>query len=127
MVNKFDVWRGLVGDLNLEGLQPYAKTRDGVIGVNQSIITEVSERIRELLSKTSPEIVAACESFCNEVTYIPVSPQGCAAEVNPDSDGAGFAYGVRPENLKPIWAEIPLMFAISRTKCSLVPAVIKTS
>lgn len=127
VVNKFDVWRNFIPDLILEKLQPYAQTRQGVTGINDTLVRQVSDMIRNLLSQTSPEIIAACESFSNNVTYIPVSPQGCEAELNISADQEVASLGVRPENLKPIWAEVPLLYAISKANCALIPSVVKSS
>lgn len=69
------------------------------------------------MNEKAPEVVAACESFCDDVTFIPVSPQGCSPEPH------GGLLGVRPENIKPIWAEVPLLYAIGRAKCTLIPAI----
>ncbi len=125
VVNKFDVWRCLIPELQLEQIAPFAITPDGVCGVNDGLVREVSAQVRQLLNRLSPEIVTACETFCTDVVYVPVSPQGCSAESNPDTDVKGF--GVRPIDLKPLWAEVPLMYAISRANCALVPSIVKSS
>ena len=116
-VNKLDVWQHLLPDIDFSNLHPYQATGNGVTGIYANMINEASRVLRELLVKAAPEVVAACDSFCNDVTYIPISPQGCSPEVK---DGN---WGVRPASLKPVWAEVPLLYAISRTNCGLVPTL----
>ena len=120
VVNKFDVWKHLVPELSLGAADPYVSTADGD-GINRRFMDRVSGRIRELLTATAPEVVVACDSVCEDVTFIPVSPQGCSPEV-----GEGLL-GVRPCNVQPLWAELPLLYAISRAKCSLVPTAIRAA
>lgn len=117
-VNKYDVWAGLLPDLHLEQVSPYGQDSRGANGLDLSVIERVSARVRQLLEQTSPEIVVACDSFCEDVVFVPVSPQGCSPEL-----GDGQALGVRPKHLRPIWAEVPLLYAINRAKCSLVPTL----
>jgi len=122
VVNKYDVWRELISGFDPDRLVPYESTHDNITGVNRTLLASVSERLHDLLSTTAPEVVAACESFCDDVTYLPISPQGCSPEV---ADGPERLLGVRPRQLKPIWADVPLLYAVSRAKCSLVPSVVK--
>jgi hypothetical protein len=117
VVNKFDVWQHLLNGVELPRAEIYQPTADGIVGVNLSLIEDISKRVRQLLNETAPEVVAACEGFCDDVTFIPVSPQGCS----PERDQG--LLGVRPGNLKPIWAEVPLLYAVGRIKCPLIPTV----
>lgn len=119
VVNKYDAWRGLFKDLDLLSLPIYPKTPQGIMGVNTDLLREASKLVHKLLLKYAPEMVAAAESFCDDVIYIPASPQGCSPEQNPQAEGLG----VRPSQLKPMWAEVPLLYAIARSKCVLVPEV----
>ena len=117
VVNKFDVWKCLIPELDLDQCDPYEATPEGM-GVNRNLVDQISGKLRELLTATAPEVIAACDSVCDDVTFVPVSPQGCSPEV-----GEGLL-GVRPRNVHPIWAELPLLYAISRAKCSLVPTAV---
>ena len=123
VVNKYDVWRSLVPDLDLAKLNLYPSTRNGVSGINLTVVESVSRILEELMQKLAPEIVAACSSFGSDVTFIPASPQGCSPEKNPDAD----LLGVRPGQLSPIWAEVPLLYAIARSKCMLMPELRSTA
>ena len=92
-VNKLDVWQHLLPDIDFRKIHPYQATGNGTTGIYSDMIHETSRVLRDLLARTAPEVVTACDSFCNDVTYIPVSPQGCSPEIK---DGN---WGVRPASL----------------------------
>jgi hypothetical protein len=115
VVNKYDVWRKLIPSMDLDKISPYTRS-GGKTYLNSTVIKQVSNRVEKLLKTISPEVVSVCKSFCKDITYIPVSPIGGSPEVA-DSD----LLGVRPKNIRPIWAEVPLLYAMSRSKCKLVP------
>jgi hypothetical protein len=87
--------------------------------VNIAGIEEVSKLVRSLLWKISPEIVSAAESFASQVLYVPVSATGRGPETDPDTGALGF----RPKDMKPIWAEVPMLYTLSRWTQGLVPYV----
>ena len=58
--------------------------------LNLGEIDNVSRRVREVLLRYSPEIVAAAEGFASQVVYLPVSATGCDAEVDPQTGARGF-------------------------------------
>ena len=118
VVNKYDVWRHLTPKLDLEKINPFVKTNGGVV-INASLIRKVSDHVEQLLKKLAPEIVSTCKAFCKDITYIPVSPIGNSPERNMRC-GANFL-GVRPRNISPIWAEVPLLYAMARSGCRLIP------
>jgi hypothetical protein len=117
VITKFDSWARLV-----EGKLPAPWVTDPVSkhsAVHLEGIENVSRLLRKLLWKVSPEIVSAAESFADEVTYIPVSATGRGPEVDPATGALGF----RPRDIKPIWAEVPMLYAMSRWMQGLVPFV----
>lgn len=120
-VNKYDVWAKLLPNVDLLRLDPYVRLEDGAHALNRTALEEISDQVEGLLEQTSPEVVAACRSFSDDVLYLPVSPQGCSPE-----RVEGNHLGVRPDDIRPIWAEVPLLYAICRSKCSLVPAARRT-
>lgn len=120
VVNKYDVWQTLLPSIDLNNLHVYQPTANGIVGLNTTAIEEVSHAVRNLLNETAPEVVAACESFCDDLTFIPVSPQGCS----PERDQG--LLGVRPRDIKPIWAEVPMLYALGRAKWGLIPTVAQT-
>jgi len=128
IVNKYDVWRELVPSLNLNELKPYA-TSKGICYLNHSTIQKVSSYMEKLLRKLCPELVSVANSFSNNITYIPASPIGVSPEQVTEDNGNGSPslLGVRPKNVAPIWAEVPLLYAISCAKSRLVPKANVTS
>ena len=72
-----------------------------------------------LLWKISPEIVSAAESFASQVLYVPVSATGRGPEIDPNTGALGF----RPKDMKPIWAEVPMLYALGRWTQGLIPYV----
>ena len=117
VINKYDVWGSMLKGVDLAKLPIYPQTPDGVRGINADLIRKVSDRLHKMLLEFAPEFVAACENFCDDVTYIPCSPQGCSPEENPVASGLG----VRPGQLSPLWAEVPLLYAIAKANCALMP------
>jgi hypothetical protein len=116
-VTKYDTWGPLIRDLDLQSIAPYCQLPDGSAGLDLGTLGSVSRQVEAVVRHTAPEVVAACESFCKDVIYIPISPQGCAP-----IRVEGQQLGVRPNDLSPVWAEVPLLYSLCRAKCSLVPA-----
>ena len=85
--------------------------------MNLEGIEEVSKLVRTLLWKISPEIVSAAESFASQVLYVPVSATGRGPETDPETG----AFGFRPKDMKPIWAEVPMLYALGRWTKGLDP------
>jgi hypothetical protein len=70
------------------------------------------------LHDLAPEMVAAAEGFSDHVIYIPVSPLGQA----PEFDRETGSLGIRPQHVQPMWAEIPMLYALNRSLPRLVRA-----
>lgn len=117
VVTKLDAWSSL---WNIDGgwRLPWVKSCDSSIAAMQlDRIDELSQVLRSLLWKMSPEIVSVAESFASQVLYLPVSATGCSPERDPSTGMFGF----RPKNAKPIWAEVPLLCSMSRWMQGLIP------
>ena len=69
--------------------------------------------------KLAPEFVNAAEGFADRVTYVPVSALGRPPEEDPETG----MLGVRPAEVSPIWAEVPLLYLLNQTSTGLIPAV----
>ena len=82
-------------------------------------VEAISREVREVLWKLSPEIVSAAESFAEHVLYVPISATGRSPELDPKTG----AFGVRPRDIRPMWAEVPLLYGLNRAKCVLVPSI----
>jgi hypothetical protein len=118
VVSKFDEWsRSLdVGDDD----EPW-RAHGKVTGVDVQQIERASSRVREILTRFCPEMVATAESFARDITYVPVSSLGGRVVHDPTS---GFAC-IRPRDIEPRWAAVPLIYAISRVLPALVPRLIR--
>jgi hypothetical protein len=118
VVTKFDSWKHLLSGATLPAVRVASHLSDHC-AVNLDGIEEVSKLARTLLWKISPEIVSAAESFASQVLYVPVSATGRGPETDPETGALGF----RPKDMKPIWAEVPMLYALGRWTQGLVPYV----
>lgn len=118
VVTKYDVWSHLIGPI--DSTDPW-RTIDGssLAGLDRSRIDEQSKRVRQLMLETCPEIVSAAEGFAKEVVYIPVSALGRSPEV----DARTGLLGIRPRDVRPIWASVPLLYALCRWRSGLIPHI----
>ena len=116
IVTKYDSWASLLGGRQL--VNPWvASNKSGLCAMQLETIDDISHEVRSVLWKLSPEIVSAAESFAEQVIYMPVSATGRGPEVDP----ATGAFGFRPRDIKPVWAETPLLYVMSRWLEGLVP------
>jgi hypothetical protein len=127
VLTKYDAWCSLTGSRPLADDWVIEAQPGGVSRLNVPLLRRVSEKFRGLVLKYVPEIVATAEAFSEDVTYIPVSALGTSPEeipgVPPAGDPPRAALGIRPENIRPQWPEIPLLYAIQRT----IPGLLRSS
>ena len=117
IVTKFDAWSKLLGVEKLrEAVVCDKQGERGALDVQY--VEEVSGHVRALLWKLSPEIVSAVEDFVDHVLYIPVSATGR----NPEIDEKTGVLGVRPSTIRPLWAEVPLLYALCRWQRGMIPS-----
>jgi len=88
----------------------------GVAAVDMPRIQGISQHLRELLLKLSPEIVTVAEDFCSNVTYIPVSALGHSPQKWPDQPGLL----IRPRDITPHWVAVPILYACALWKNALI-------
>ena len=109
IVTKYDAWWPLLGEEHLPA--PWSDSpRQGSCPFDLRAVEKVSARLRALLWRLCPEIVGGAEAFSQRVVFVPVSATGCP----PQCDPATGALGVRPRDLKPMWVETPLLYALAR-------------
>jgi hypothetical protein len=115
VVTKYDAWSAL---LDHEPLAiPWAKSAGReVCAVDVNYIEQVSDRVRELLNALTPELVAAAECLAQRVVYIPVSAIGRS----PELDAKSGRLGVRPKDICPLWAEVPMLYAMTSWMSGLI-------
>jgi hypothetical protein len=120
IVSKADIWASMLdADLETEPLLPdpeYPGTSLGVVDVPR--IEQTSAALRQVLLKWTPEVVAAAEDFCKHITYIPSSALGCGPEVQ---QGTGML-GIRPRNIHPKWAAVPILYMFAKWGGGAIPA-----
>lgn len=121
MVAKFDAWRHLVkGEL-----PSFATGREGDFTAIQCFrvdeVERVSTKIRELLLTLCPSIVSTAERFSRRVCYIPTSATGCSPVTVGQSAEGNPCYKFRRGSIRPIWAEVPLLWILHELTTGLVP------
>jgi hypothetical protein len=118
LVTKHDVWASL---LNMPQLRedPWKPTRKEIAAVDTELINECSNKIRRLILETCPEIVNAAEGFAQHVVYIPVSALGRKPAEMP---GTG-VWGIKPRNVEPLWATVPLIYGLCRSLQGVIPSL----
>ncbi|MFK7817990.1 MAG: hypothetical protein AB8G99_04685 [Planctomycetaceae bacterium] len=115
VMTKFDSWGPFVSDIELrEPIQEVGETS----ALDKTLVETVSTQMRNVMSNYAPEFVNAAEGFAEHVTYIPVSALG----VSPEVDESTGSLGVRPNDVAPSWAEVPLLYLLSLTSSGLIPA-----
>lgn len=114
VVTKWDSWEKLIPDLSRD--DPYMKhPKLGTKIIDGRRINEASEKVGQMLSELTPEIVAAAEGFAKDLTFLPVSAIGRSPEVDPTTG----SLGVRPKDMAPYWVEVPMLHALSRWSSGL--------
>lgn len=116
VITKYDAWKSLLPGQKLD--PPWTKGRAGSLcGLDLNRVNHLSSLTRRLLREFCPEIVAAAEGFADTVVYVPISAIGRPPEIDSETG----ALGVRPRDIKPIWAEVPLLYTLSRWVPGLIP------
>lgn len=109
VVTKWDSWKKLLPDVSNE--PPYFDIPgQSVRTIDGDRIRFTSDKLRDLLRKYCPEIVAAAQGFAKELTFIPISATG----VSPEMDEATGTLGIRPRDIEPYWVEVPMLYAMAR-------------
>ena len=114
-ITKCDIWKALITDQDFPDAYR-AHPESGLKHLHTVLVERVSDKVRSLLLEYSPDIVSAAESFANEVVYIPVSATG----VSPKFDEEREELGIRPVDIKPVWAEVPLVYALAKWSDGIV-------
>ena len=106
-VSKADMLRNaLPADVEL-----YKVNDAGRLALDVSALRKVSDETEAFLDKTVPEVAATARDISNDIWFFPVSALGH----NPMADG------VRPCDIKPMWAELPFIFTLAQK--GIIPTV----
>ncbi len=114
LVTKWDAWEKLVPEISTR--PPYVTPPGAETMIDDDRIEQTSTVVRKLLASTCRELVSAAEASATEVVYIPVSATG----IKPQRDDTTGQLGIRPRDLAPRWAEVPMAYALSRRTRGLV-------
>jgi hypothetical protein len=116
VVSKYDAWMSLLDNYELQ--PPWRMTAKGDFACMElETVEQVSQRVRKLLWKLTPEFVGAVEGFAENVLYVPTSATGCSPSVDPKTGTVGF----RPRDLRPTWVEVPLLYVMAKYFEGLIP------
>jgi hypothetical protein len=116
VVTKFDSWRPLLRNVAIQS--PIVQARSSELSsLNISEVKKISGQLRKLMHQYCPEIVNNAESFASDITYIPVSATGCSPTWSEEINELGF----RARDIKPIWAEVPLLYALAKKTRGIIP------
>lgn len=115
VLSKFDVWRDAVSDVSFR--EPWARTPKGAPFFLIDRVRGVSDATRRLLQDYLPELVAQAEDFARDVVYLPVSATG----ESPFFDENAAEWRFDSEKFQPIWAEVPLLYALASARSGLIP------
>jgi hypothetical protein len=115
---KLDVWEALLAEP--VGDEPFAKNlvNGRIDAVDQDRVEHVSKVVRDLLVEVCPEVIAAAETFCEQVIYVPVSAVG----VPPVQDAETGMLGFRPADIRPRWVTVPMLYGLSKYAKGLIAA-----
>ena len=116
VVTKFDAWCSLMGVSKLRLRELIRPVGENLSALHIDGIQSASAKVRKVLRQYSPEIVSAAEGFSRDVIYIPVSALGNSPEIDPETG----RLGIRPADVEPMWAEVPLLYALHRTTGRLI-------
>lgn len=106
-VSKADMLRNaLPSDVEL-----YKVNDAGWLALDVAALRKVSDETEAFLDKTVPEVAATARDISNDIWFLPVSALGH----NPMREG------VRPCDIKPMWAELPFVFTLAQR--GIIPTV----
>lgn len=116
-LTKCDWWDAMLG-LDPPGEPLRVHPGSGAVALDMPLIETRSRRARRLLGEVCPELVTSVEGFAERVVYVPVSALGRGVA---NIDGRGPC--LRPGEIRPYWATIPMLLALSWEASSLVPRI----
>ena len=123
ILTKFDRWWRLIG--RDPAPDPWQKVKTASSDVMQAfdpgVVEQQSRLAREVLLKTSPEIVTAAENFSEEVTYVPVTSVGWNVEIDSNTG----LPAIKPSDASPYWVTVPFLYGLTRAVPGLIPSIAK--
>ena len=89
----------------------YRKTESGKMALDVAALRQVSDQTEAFLDGLVPEVSSTARDISNDIWFLPVSSLGH----NPMNEG------VRPCDIHPIWAELPVVFTLAQK--GIIPTV----
>lgn len=123
-LTKFDAWSHLLDDPRGDSDPWIHSPQHNSCFLDDVRIKERSQRLRELMMRYCRDVVAAAEGFASDVTYIAVS--ALANRYDPERlqvDQKSRMVSIRPKDVHPYWAAVPVLYALSRSLPRLIPCV----
>jgi hypothetical protein len=114
MVGKFDTWTALLGAAPL-----LPAIQDGMVRLDNIQVN--SKRVRSLMVKICPSIVANAEAISSNVCYFAISPLGCSPVEFIDREGTP-RIGPDPKQINPRHVEAPTLWVLAQTTPELIPS-----
>ena len=118
MLGKFDTWTALLGD---EPMLPVVQ--DGMVRLDN--IKTNSARVRSLMVRICPSIVANAEAISSNVCYFAVSPLGASPVEFLDREGTP-RIGPDPKLLNPRHVEAPTLWVLAQATPEMIPSTSAT-
>lgn len=118
IVSKADVWMKLSPSIvKILSKEPYSRASGSErYGLRSDKIEAASAETRAMLQTLTPEFISDVEKFARNVLYIPVSATGVAPSFDSRTNSSGF----RVEDMRPIWATAPMLYALNRLTRNLI-------
>ena len=127
VVTKLDAWMALFPNPEkllrtplLAMIKPALPQASETLALSPAAVATVSNAVRTILLKYSPEIVSAAEGFSSDVTYLPCSATGHNVK-RTSNDASNAAFGVRPRDVKPLWCDLPFLVGMAKNGLELLP------
>jgi len=118
-MTKMDSWGPTLWPDPIASEELIRPSSSGRAGLHRQMLEDVSGEMRKLMSRYAPEFVNAAEGFAESVYYIPMSALGQPPVIDPETG----MLGIRPADIAPKWAEVPLLFLLNLTSGGLIPSL----
>ena len=116
VLTKCDAWSHLLDYPAVP--EPWIRTQTKS-GLDLDEIKRRSQEARALMLELCPEVVTAAEGFAQQVVYVPVSALGRSPVPHPETG----SLAIRPRDIRPVWATVPLLYGLCRWVSGVVPGL----
>jgi len=117
LLTKYDAWSDLLDTAPFAVPLTESKTADDWNALDIAQIENISDAIKKLMWKFSPEFVSSAEAFSSRVLFLPASAFGTTPEQDPSTG----KFGIKPDKIAPIWCDVPILWTLAQRCEGLVP------